>query len=123
MSRMTRLWVANNRFQGPRKRVLCCCSAGVLRSPTTAAVLCQEPYNFNTRSAGLENYALIPVDEVLLSWAHEIVVMEPHQQFQVLDLCSEFQIAVPEVKVLNIPDNFEYMQPELVKLIKEAYEV
>jgi len=32
-------------------------------------VLSQEPYNYNTRAAGIvDDYALVPVDEVLLNW-------------------------------------------------------
>ncbi len=45
--------VSQNPYQGKYKRVLCVCSAGVLRSATTAVVLSKEPFNFNTRSAGL----------------------------------------------------------------------
>ena len=51
---MNRLANSSNRYQGEYKRVLCVCSAGLLRSPTAALVLSQEPYNFNTRAAGLD---------------------------------------------------------------------
>lgn len=77
---MNRLDNARNEFQGEYKRVLCVCSAGLLRSPTTAVVLSSEPYNFNTRAAGLvREFALVPVDKVLLFWADEIVCMTADQ--------------------------------------------
>lgn len=73
---MNRIANSTNQFQGSYKRVLCVCSAGLLRSPTTALVLSQPPYNYNTRAAGLtKEFALVPVDPVLLHWADEVVCM------------------------------------------------
>lgn len=115
---MNRLHNSTNSHQGPYKRVLCVCSAGLLRSPTAAYVLGQAPYNFNTRAAGItDDYALVPVDEVLLNWAQEIVCMTAEQK-QELD-----KRAKPGCKVicLNIPDSFAYRDPKLIKLIKAQY--
>lgn len=42
---MNRLAIARNGYQGSYKRVLTVCSGGVLRAPTAAWVLGQEPYN------------------------------------------------------------------------------
>jgi predicted protein tyrosine phosphatase len=124
MSLMNRINVAGNPYQGATKRVLCVCSGGVLRSPTTAHLLSAEPYNFNTRAAGIDEYhALVPVDEVLVRWAQEIVLMENHHA---IDLFRKFVDAGDNqnqnIVVLNIPDRFAYMQPELKVLIKEAYD-
>ena len=122
MSHMNRLSNCTNRYQGDYKRVLCLCSAGLLRSPTVALVLSQFPYNYNTRAAGLsEEYALIQVDDVLLHWADEIVVMESRQAEIVrslLDLASEDKPIV----VLGIQDDYSYRQPELIEAIKKAYD-
>lgn len=72
MNNNNRIFNSGNPNQGDYKRMLCVCSAGLLRSPTTAYVLSQAPYNYNTRAAGLvADFALIPVDEVLLRWAEE----------------------------------------------------
>ena len=63
MSTMNRLANTHNPYQGDFKKVLCVCSAGLLRSPSTAFVLSQDPFNFNTIAAGInEDYALIVVD-------------------------------------------------------------
>jgi predicted protein tyrosine phosphatase len=116
---MNRLGNANNPFQGPYKRVLCVCSAGLLRSPTAAWVLSQEPYNFNTRAAGLtKEFALIPVDRVLLHWADEIVCMNEDQAAEINGMLEEPKPVV----CLNIPDSFRYRDPELVRLILERYD-
>ena len=116
MSTMNRLANCHNKYQGNFKKVLCVCSAGLLRSPTVAFVLSQEPFNFNTRCAGLsDEFALIPVDKVLLEWADEIVCMEKKQE-KVL----RSQTTKPIV-CLEIEDSFEYRDPDLVGLVRKKY--
>lgn len=115
-----RLWNCNNPYQGEFKRVLCCCSAGLLRSPTTAEVLSRK-YGYNTRAVGVEtSHALIPVDDVLITWADEIVVMNERHK-QVLEHRFEMPEETPIV-VLNIPDQYRFRDEELVKIIEERYE-
>lgn len=114
--RQNALWNCKNPYQGTDKKVLCVCSAGLLRSPTAAWVLSQDPYNFNTRAAGVHDYALIQVDEVLAAWADEILVMDANMiQYIPPHL-------VPKVRVLNIPDNYPFKDPALIDLIKERYD-
>ncbi len=121
MTLMNRSANCHNRFQGRFKRVLCCCSAGLLRSPTAALVLSQEPYSFNTRAAGLvSEFALVPVDDVLLDWADEIVVMTSEQERAVREMLQDSDKAVIN---LQIPDNFPYRDPELIRLIRERYDL
>jgi predicted protein tyrosine phosphatase len=115
---MNRLANSTNPYQGRYKKVLCICSAGLLRSPSTALVLSQEPYNYNTRAAGLsKEFALVQVDEVLLHWAQEIVCMSPEQAETLSTLVEDKPIIC-----LNIPDSFEYRDPELLKLIRKQYD-
>ena len=112
----TAMEVSKNPYQGEYKRVLCVCSAGVLRSATTAVVLAQEPFNYNTRSAGVEFYALIPVTEVLLTWADEIVCMTKEHENKLKLITKKL------IKCLDIPDSYEYRNEDLMKMIKENYE-
>lgn len=113
MTDHNRKWNSKNPYQGKYKRVLCVCSAGLLRSPTVAWVLSNEPYNFNTRAAGLDvGHALIPVDDVLLEWADEIVCMDEYQQEVLKGRTSK------PVHNLKIGDNFEYRDKGLVKIIQ-----
>ena len=119
MSFMNRMGNAKNEYQTDVKKVLCICSAGLLRSPTTAVVLSQEPYNYNTRAAGIvEEYALVPVDEVLIHWADEIVCVEPRIETLLRD---EFDVNDKHIVTLDLPDMFEYRNPVLIELIKEQY--
>jgi len=114
---MNRIANATNPFQGDFKRVLCCCSAGLLRSPTAAVVLAGPEFNFNTRACGLaQEYALIPLDRALLSWADEFVVMEPWMAEALAE-----HVGDKPVICLDIPDNFKYRDPELMKMIAERY--
>jgi predicted protein tyrosine phosphatase len=117
---MNRLANCQNRWQGKYKRVLCVCSAGLLRAATAAYVLSQEPYNFNTRAVGVaREFALIPIDEVHLDWADEIVVMTQDQAEKVREMQEEGDDT--PIIVLDIPDNYAYRDPELIRLIKDAY--
>ena len=117
---MNRLANCSNKYQGKYKRVLCVCSAGLLRSPTAAWVLSNEPYNFNTRAAGLtKEFALVPVDEVLLTWADQIVVMNSEQAEQIRSLLGDEE---KPIVVLGIEDNFKYRDETLVGMIRQSYD-
>ena len=117
---MSNYGVHSNRFQGDYKRVLTVCSANMLRSPTIAHILSAEPYNFNTRSAGTESYALIPVTEDLLLWADEIVCADTEHAMWLRNKMMEWMIDKPIVN-LQIPDHYEYRNPELIEMIKDRY--
>ena len=131
MSKMNKLANAHNRFQMVEKypRVLCVCSAGLLRSPTVAWLLSNEPFNFNTRAVGASSeYACIEVDAVLLSWADYVVYMEEEHKHMVFSRFEDNPNLVNKKHfVLNVPDNFPYRDPELVKLamprLKELFNV
>lgn len=112
---------ARNNNQGSAKKVLCVCSAGLLRSPTAAVVLAQE-YGYNTRAVGIiEDYALIVLDNVLIAWADEIVFMDEHHYRNAQFLFDKFPWDKIKTRVLDIPDCYGYMQPELQEAILNKY--
>ena len=120
MSMLNRMGTAKNPHQRDRKRVLCVCSAGVLRSPTMAYVLSQEPWGFNTRAAGCsEEYALIQVDDALVYWADEIICVEEDHRKVLLDAHTELCKDKP-IHVVKIKDEFPFRDPYLVELITHA---
>jgi predicted protein tyrosine phosphatase len=83
-------------------------------------VLSQEPYNFNTRAAGLTaEFALVPVDEVLLQWADLIVCMDDRQEAQLREMLGEEERPIVN---LGIPDVYGYRDPVLIDLIRERYD-
>ena len=124
MSTKNRIGNAGNRFQGQYKRVLCVCSAGLLRSPTAAWVLSQDPFNFNTRAVGIsQEYALIPIESVHIHWADEIVTLESSHTQIVQKLIKDigFFDSAPKIIQLDIPDDYAYRDPTLIELIKNRY--
>jgi predicted protein tyrosine phosphatase len=129
---MNALHNVTNPYQGPEKRVLCLCSASLLRSQTLATVL-YEKYGYNTRSAGVSDYALIPVSTALLEWADEIICVEHEVDVQLMNdirlLVNQglwVEEDIDEIRrktiTLDIPDIYERMNTTLQRIIIEQYE-
>ena len=111
-----RKWNAKNPNQGNFTKVLCVCSAGLLRSPTVAVVM-QSECKSNTRAVGLEkDFALIPIDDILLDWADMVVVMDYSQAEEISEVFDG------PIYNFSLADEFEYMNPELVEIIKSRLE-
>ena len=125
MSLHGRVQNSDNSNQGKALRVLCVCSAGLLRSPTAAFILSNAPYNFNTRSAGIESsYALIVVDEPLLVWADLIICMDKHQAKRLKDMYNNIQYGAyksPEIIVLDTPDIYGFKHPKLMEIMSNKF--
>ena len=98
------------------KNILFICSQNKLRSPTAEVVFSDHP-GIEVDSAGLNNDAEIPLSIEQLEWADLIVVMETVHRER---LNRRFRKALrgKQISVLNIPDNYRYMQPELITLLK-----
>ena len=124
---MNALHNVTNPYQGKDKRVLCLCSAGCLRSPSCATIL-QNKYGYNTRSAGVSDYALIPVNTALLKWADEIICVEQDVFDTLMNDLDKYEesngerIELQNIIVLDIPDIYERMNPTLQRIIIEQYE-
>lgn len=111
----------SNPFQGDTKKVLCVCSAGLLRSATLQNMLIKE-YGYNVRNCGTElSYALIPISEALIHWADEIVFVNKSNYRSVEFDLLEQQIDMGNVFILDIPDNYGFNNPELVEICKQQY--
>jgi predicted protein tyrosine phosphatase len=85
-------------------------------------VLSAEPYNFNCRAVGIdEGHALIPVDDVLLHWADEIVCAEYRHKDYIVG-CLQLLGIKTKVINLNLPDEYDYRDPQLMRIIAERYD-
>ena len=107
----------NNPYQGAGDRWLFVCSAVLLRSPSGAALAVKR--GINARSCGSNfNYALIPCSANLINWADKIIFVNEENLLQLEDNFLGHQDLLNQIErkqlVLNIPDNFVYMDPELV---------
>lgn len=99
------------------QRLLFVCSQNRLRSPTAEHVFATHP-GVETLSAGLNVGADVPLSEELLRWADVVFVMEKRHREK---LSREFRQALGGTRVicLDIPDIYEYMDPELVALLEK----
>lgn len=124
-STMNQLGNIRNPYQGVYDHVLCVCSAGLLRSPSMTVVLQAEPFNKNCRAAGTEDYALVRISEALIKWADQIVVADSYTEQRVRQICEELGIddSLEDIINLDIPDEYEYRNPELMEMIDKRYVV
>lgn len=99
------------------KKILFVCSQNKLRSPTGEAVFGNDP-DIKARSAGLNNDAEVPLGTEDIEWADIIFVME---QAHKRKLRKKFRESLKNKKLicLGIPDDYDYMQPELIGLFKQ----
>jgi predicted protein tyrosine phosphatase len=101
-------------------KLLFICSANVMRSPTAEAVFSRYD-EIEASSAGTNADAETPVSADLIGWADVVVVME-QQHAHFLQERFGYLLRRRRVAVLGIPDRYEYMDPELVELLKEKVE-
>lgn len=99
------------------RRVLFICEGSIHRSPTAERLDASTP-GIKARSAGLSDLARIQITEELLAWADVVVVMERRLRGM---LRPRFAEALAEKKLvcLDIPDDFQFQQPELIALLTE----
>ena len=100
-----------------KKRILFLCSQNKLRSPTAEAVFSEHP-SVDVDSAGLNNDAEMPLSVEQIEWADLILVMEKAHRSR---LNRKFSKALggKRIVVLNIPDDYDYMDPALIDLLKQ----
>ncbi|MDR3368635.1 phosphotyrosine protein phosphatase [Rhodoferax sp.] len=94
------------------------CSKNQWRSPTAEQVWRRQP-GFSVRSAGTSPAARHPVSSADLAWADVIFAMEEKHKSRLL---AEHRsvIAGKPIHVLDIPDDYRYMDPELVEQLQAA---
>jgi len=98
------------------KNLLFVCSRNQWRSPTAEKVF--QRLGFSTRSAGTSPNARRTISAQDIQWADEIFVMEPKHRDRVkanFGRLTQFK----SVRVLDIPDQYQYMDPELVETLQD----
>lgn len=98
------------------RNVLFLCSQNRLRSPTAEQVFAEWP-GIETASAGLLTDAEEVLSPELLQWADIVFVMERAHRNR---LSSRYKPWLKDKRVicLDIPDDYDYMDPVLVELLK-----
>ncbi|RWE47904.1 low molecular weight protein tyrosine phosphatase family protein [Mesorhizobium sp.] len=98
------------------KKILFVCSQNRLRSPTAEQVYSTRR-DIEVASAGTNYDADTPLTYELVAWADVIFVMEKTHRTK---LQKKFKDSLKAAKVicLDIPDDYEFMDPELIALLK-----
>jgi predicted protein tyrosine phosphatase len=102
---------------GPPRHVLFVCKYNRSRSATAERLFCKRP-DLDVRSAGTSEDALVRVNDRMLDWADVIFTME-HAQQRALQRLFPSHPGLRKLVCLDIPDDFAFLQPELVQLLKE----
>ncbi|MCZ4279871.1 hypothetical protein O4H49_03715 [Kiloniella laminariae] len=102
------------------QKLLFICSKNKWRSPTAETLLRKYP-QFSVRSAGTASGArrCLSGDDIL--WADMIFVMEQKHKKRLLTDFRDFLEDTP-LHVLDIPDHYQYMDPELVEILEQSFE-
>lgn len=98
------------------KKVLFVCSMNRLRSPTAEQVFSMRE-DLEVASGGLDRDAEVPVTAEHLEWADIVFVMERAHRNK---LQRRFKPALKHARVicLDIPDDYEFMDPGLVRILE-----
>lgn len=101
-------------------KILFVCTMNQWRSPTAEKIYSDKPLVI-ARSRGTSDKATKTVRGIDLQWADIVLVME-HKHCE--RLLSDFpgEMRYKEIHVLDIPDNYRYMDPELIAEIEAAVE-
>jgi predicted protein tyrosine phosphatase len=102
----------------PMRNVLFICSRNQWRSPTAERIWRKHPL-ISARSAGTSPNARHTVSVDDIEWADVILVMEEKHKSR---LVAEFtrMLEGKPIHVLDIPDDYKYMDPELVEELERS---
>jgi protein-tyrosine phosphatase len=92
------------------------CSRNQWRSPTAEAIY-KNRSGINAKSAGTEPSARIRLNSKNIEWADIIFVMEKKHKQRILENFTSVS-AGKKIIILDIPDEFKFMDKELIEEIQ-----
>lgn len=96
--------------------ILFVCTVNRMRSCTAETVYGADPA-YRVKSAGIAPSAPNQVTAELLNWADKVFVMENMHRAFITEKFPDIDLGAKLI-VLDIPDFFYYMEPELVDLLR-----
>lgn len=99
-----------------RPNILVVCGRNKKRSRTAEHIF-KNDNRFNIRSAGLSPKSGRKISEKDLNWADLVFVMETGQRAKIWGLYIHLEL--PTIEVLNIPDDYEFMNEELIEMLTD----
>lgn len=100
--------------------ILFVCTINRMRSITAQNIFSNDE-RFEVRSAGTDKSASVFLNEELLNWADTVLVMEKHHRATIRTRFPR-HYEVKRIVCLYIPDEYEFMQPELINILKHRVE-
>lgn len=100
-----------------KPNILVVCGRNKRRS-RTAEYLFKNDARFWIRSAGLSDKSERKLTENDLLWAHLVFVMESAQKSRITG--NYRQLDLPQIDVLNIDDVYDYLDDELIDLLRDG---
>lgn len=94
------------------------CSRNKWRS-RTAETIFRNHQNYLVKSAGTDPSAVVKINAKLLSWADVIFVMEKKHKSKIQEKFSDIA-KEKEIVILNIPDEYQYMDEELISILEDS---
>ena len=101
--------------------ILFVCSRNQWRSPT-AETIYKNRSDLTVKSAGTEPSARNKLTAKTIHWADLIFVMEKRHKQRMVEKFP-FETGQKQIIILHIPDEYTYMDPELVEDIKTKVDV
>ena len=101
-------------------KLLFVCTVNRMRS-ATAHKIYENDMRFEVKSAGTDTSANTVLSVELLNWADSIVVMEKHHRNFIRQKYPEIY-KTKKIVCLYIPDDYDYMQTELISIMKDKVE-
>lgn len=99
-----------------RPNLLVVCGRNKKRSRTAEHIFKNDD-RFSIRSVGLSPNSERKITEQDLNWADLVLVMEAEHRARISGTYRHLQL--PKIEVLNIEDEFEFMDEELVRLLTD----
>ena len=99
-----------------KPNILIVCGRNKRRS-RTAEYIFKNDSRFNIRSAGLSVKSERLLSEKDVVWSDLILAMEDKQRARIRELYRDFNL--PPVEVLDISDDYEYLDQALIELLEE----
>lgn len=100
-----------------RFRVLFVCALNQWRSPTAERIY-RNDARLEVRSAGVRSEARRRVSRADLEWADVVFVVEREQKRWIQEQFRDVEL--PEIRVVEIADEFHYMDPRLREALRTA---
>jgi predicted protein tyrosine phosphatase len=104
----------------PKTRILFICTINLMRSATAHKIYTHD-LRFEVKSAGTHRSAETVLSKELLDWAEMVVVME-ERHFNFIRITYPAIFKGKNIVCLDVPDNYDYMQAELMVLLRDRFE-